>query len=278
MRKIVMSAKPANKADDPAVATDRFYTMLKSLNEFDRLEVRGVVQTLLLTTARERCLIGTYYRATANVGSLLELKNATHFQAVAMLARGVFELSVDVNLIDVIQDSATKIIEFNDVEKLRCARKILRFAASASGTPVDTSIYSAFEKNNGTRVDATAKQLWPNVRRVEHWSGLKMSKRVALLKSPFEEIYEVHYPRLSWYVHSGLTGVVNLKPETFTVLCGVGFKIAADSYWELLCGVIREFKIAKANEKIEKKLKLAKLLPFTDTPDEAERLLEGLLS
>lgn len=273
-----MQPSPANKATDPAVTTDRFYTMLKSLGEFDRLEVRGVVQTLLSTTARERCFIGTYYRATANVGSLLELKNATHFQSIAMLARGLFELAVDVNLIDVIQDSVTKIIEFNDVEKLRCARKILRFAANASGPPVDTSIYSTFAKNNGARVDATAKQLWPTTKRVEHWSDLKMHKRVSLLKAPFEEIYEVHYPRLSWYVHSGLTGVVNLKPETFTLLCGIGFKIAADSYWELLRGIIREFKIAKANEKIEKKLKLAKLLPFTDTPDEAKQLLEGLLS
>ena len=61
-----------------------------------------------------------------------------------------------------------------------------------------------------------------------------MSGRVKLLDPLFEEIYEVHYPHLSWQVHSGLTGVVNLRAETFTVMCGQGFKLAADSYRETL--------------------------------------------
>jgi len=39
--------------------------------------------------------------------------------------------------------------------------------------------------------------------------------------------------------------------------------------------MIREFKIAKANEKIEGKLKAAKLLPFTDIPEEVEQVLQA---
>jgi len=270
----MQSAAPVNAL----ATTDRFYTMLKSLREFDRIEVRGVIQTLLSTSARERAFLGTYYRGTANVDSLLELKNASHFQAIAMLARSLFELAVDIRLVDVIQDSVTKINEFNDVEKLRCARKILKFAAMSPTTQIDTSTYSAFVKNNESRVRAAASLLWPgSIKGVLHWSGLRLSERVALLSTPFNEIYEVHYPRLSWYVHSGLTGAVNLKAETFTILCAVAYKVAADSYWELLLAMINEFKIAKASEKIEEKLKAAKLLPFTDTPAEAEQLFRSLL-
>jgi len=44
---------------DPLQTTDRFYTMVKSLSEFDRAEVRGVIETLLSTSGRERCFIGT---------------------------------------------------------------------------------------------------------------------------------------------------------------------------------------------------------------------------
>jgi hypothetical protein len=69
---------------------------------------------------------------------------------------------------------------------------------------------------------------------------------------------------------------VNLKAETFTLVCGSAFKLAADAYWEVLITMIREFKIAKANEKIEGKLKAAKLLPFTDTPEQVKQLLEAL--
>jgi hypothetical protein len=136
--------------------------------------------------------------------------------------------------------------------------------------------YSSFVANNEKRVDAAKKMLWPAAKRVPHWSGLELYERVALVKSPFAEIYEVSYPQLSWHVHSGLTGIVNLKAETFTLVCGRAFKLAADAYWELLMTVIREFKIAKANEKIEGKLKAAKLLPFTDAPEEADQLLRAL--
>jgi hypothetical protein len=265
----------AARTFDPQQTTNRFYSMVKSFSEFDKMEIRGVIQTLLSTSGRERCFIGTYYRVMGNIETLLEFKQPKHFQAIAMLARSVFELAVDLRLIDVIPDSETKMREFTDVEKLRCARKALRFKAANPSANVDTTIYSSFVAKNESRIDTAKRMLWPK-KDVSHWSGLHLAKRVELVKSPFEEIYEVNYPQLSWHVHSGLTGIANLKAETFTLMCGCAFKLAADAYWEVLMSMIREFKIAKANEKIEKKLKAAKLLPLTDTPEEAEQLLRAL--
>jgi hypothetical protein len=261
---------------DSLQTTDRFYTMVKSLRAFDKVEVRGVIETLLSTSGRERCFIGTYYRVMANIETLLEFKQPKHFQAIAMLASGVFELAVDIRLIDVIPDSETKIREFTDVEKLRCARKVLQFKAANPDAKVDTAIYSSFVANNESRINTAKSMLWPTRGKVSHWSGCELPARVGLVKSPFQEIYEVNYPQLSWYVHSGLTGVVNLKAVTFTLICGYAFKLAADAYWEVLLSMIREFKMAKANEKIEGKLKAAKLLPFTDTLEEGEQLLNAL--
>jgi hypothetical protein len=255
--------------------TERFYTMVKSLDEFDKKEIRGVVDTLLSTSGRERCFIATYYRAGCNVASLLELKHSKHFQAIAMLARNLFELAVDVKLINVIPDGPTKIKEFTDVEKLRCSRKILEFKKANADAKVETTAYSSFVAKNASRIDAGRTILWPKGN-PSHWSGLRIGERVALLSPPFGEIYAVNYPQLSWYVHSGLTGVVNLEAETFTVLCGLAFKLAADAYWELLLTMIREFRIAKADEKIEGKLKAAQVMPFTDSPEEADRVLRHL--
>ena len=101
-----------------------------------------------------------------------------------------------------------------------------------------------------------------------------MSSRIKLLNPPFVEIYEVHYPHLSWQVHAGLTGIVNLKAETFTVMCGLAFKLAADCHRETLLTMIEEFKLEKANQKIKEKLKVATLLPLTDTPEQADSLRE----
>jgi hypothetical protein len=74
-----------------------------------------------------------------------------------------------------------------------------------------------------------------------------------------------------------LTGIVNLQKEAFMTMCGIAFRLAAESYSQILLGVIREFKIAKGNDKVEEKLKAAKLLPFTDSPEQADQLFRELL-
>jgi hypothetical protein len=142
---------------------------------------------------------------------------------------------------------------------------------------VDTTAYDSFVTNRAQEIERKKGILWPNTQRIEHWSGLNLKERAELLKAPFEQIYEVEYPALSWQAHPGLTGVVNLKPETFTFICSNGFKLASDAYWEVLQTIIRRYKIGLVDEKIEQKMKAAKMLSFTDDPRQAEELLQALL-
>jgi hypothetical protein len=266
-------------ASTPALATanaDRFYTVVKSLNNFDKLEVKGVVETLLSRSEEENCFVGTYFRACGNIETVLGLQHPKHFQAAAMLARALFELAVDIRLLDVIPNAWIKMTAFVDEEKLRASRKIVKFKNANPSAVVDLTPYNYFIAKNQVRVDALRKRIWQKNNRVDHWSGLHMAGRVALLKSPFDQIYELEYPGLSWYVHPGLTGVVNLKAETFTYICSNAFKLAADAYWEVLLTIIRKFKIAKANEKIELKMKVAKVLPFTDNDEQVEMLTRSI--
>jgi hypothetical protein len=72
---------------------DRFYTVLKSIDAFNEMEVRGVINGVLSPTLEEECVIAIYDRATNNVKSLLEFKYVRHFQAIGMLARALFELT-----------------------------------------------------------------------------------------------------------------------------------------------------------------------------------------
>jgi len=262
---------------DPATMPERCYTMLKSLNAFDKKEIRGIVQGLLAKTDRDTCFIGNYYRAAANVETLLSLKSAKDLQAIAMVARGLFELAVDIKLIDVTPNAVQKLIAFSDVEKLRAARKIVKFKSANPAAEVDATIYDTFITDNAQRIEAERDAAWPGVKRVGHWSGLRLSQRVALLKAPFDEIYEVNYPELSWYVHAGLTGFVNLQAKTFDMLAAKQNKLAAECYIVLLTAIIDEFGIEKADAKIKNKLKLANMLPFTDGPDEAQALELELL-
>lgn len=187
-----------------------------------------------------------------------------------MLARSVFELAVDIKLIDLIPNTPEKIITFSDVEKLRAARKITAFKTKNPNAAVDVAAHDSFIKIYEPRINVQRQRLWPSLKRLDHWSGLNLRERVERLKAPFDQIYEVNYPQLSWSVHSGLTSVVNLKAETFTTMCGVAFSLMGESYSEVLRTVIREFKIQKVEKEIEKKLNLAKLLPFADSAEQAD--------
>jgi hypothetical protein len=260
---------PVGSKIDIGTLPERFYTVLKSLNEFDKREIRGVVRGLIAKTDRDYCFIGNYYRAAANAESLLVLKTAKDLQAISMIARGMFELAVDVKLIDVIPDAVKKIAAFSDVEKLRAARKIVKFKAAHPDAAIAAMIHESFINNNAQRIEVECKALWPSLQKVTHWSGRNLSERVALVGAPFDELYELEYPRLSWYAHSGLTGFANLPAETFNMLAANQNKIAGESYTILLGEIIDEFGIEKADRNIKNKLKLAKVLPFTDSPEEA---------
>jgi hypothetical protein len=194
-----------------------------------------------------------------------------------MLTRSLFELAVDIKLLDVTPDSILKMLSFSEVEKLRCARKIVEFKGKNPNSYVDDSVYRSFISAEENRIDDIKKRLWPGQDRVEHWSGQKLYKRVECLGAPFKEIYEVQYPRLSWYVHSGLTGVMGLKKATFVAMCGVALKSSTDSFEIILLRVIDEFKIGMADEKIKKKLAAAKLLPFTNSQHEAEEFFRQVV-
>ena len=60
-------------------------------------------------------------------------------------------------------------------------------------------------------------------------------------------------------------------------MAGVAFTVAAECYMAILGAVISEFKINKANDKIENMMTLAKMLPFTDGALQASELRRALL-
>jgi len=213
------------------------------------------------------------------VETILTLKNVRDFQAVAMLARALFELAVDIKLINAVPDSVKKILTFTDVEKLRSAKRVVAFKTANPSAQVDATIHDQYIVNNGARIDAERANLWPGIKNsdLRHWANMNLAKRVKVLKAPFEELHAVNYPQLSLYVHSGMTGIVNLQKETFRALAAVAFTVVFQSYMILLTAVIDEFEISRANEKIKDKMTLAKMLPFTNGPTEELALTRALL-
>lgn len=263
---------------DSAAFGERLYTVIKSLNEFDKKEIHAVMSGLVVETDRDRCFKGIYLRAKANVESLLSLRYAKDFQAIAMITRSLFELAVDIKLIKQIPDAIAKMAAFSELEKLRAARMIVAFKTAHPAASVDTTVHALFINNNAAQIDAERKKLWGTNARLKHWSGLNnLRERVAMLREPFEEEYEVKYAQLSWYTHAaGLTGF-DLKASSYEKLATTHHYLALQMYKKLLRTIIEEYQFVKWDSNIHNKMKQAELMPFMDTDDELKALERELL-
>jgi hypothetical protein len=262
---------------DSATFGERLYTVIKSLNEFDKREIYGVMSGLVEETDQDRCFKGIYLRAKANVESLLSLRYHKDFQAIAMVTRSLFELTVDMRLIKKIPDAVLKIATFSEVEKLRAARMIVAFKKVHQPESVDTTAQVQFIKNNDSTIEARRKAVWGENAKVRHWSGKSVKERAALLGEPFEEMYADKYPQLSWYTHAaGLAGF-DLKASSYEKLATTHHYLAVQLYKLLLRAIIDEYQFVKWDSKIFDKMKLAEQMPFTETDDEVMGLERELL-
>jgi hypothetical protein len=255
---------------------ERFYTSIKSLNELDRQEIHNVIRGQLNPSLRETCFAGVYYRATAAAETILALNHVKHLQGIASAARSLFELAVEMRLLDLLPQGPEKMTAAIDIEKLRAAKKVVAFKSVNPSAPIDDSVFRQFITIEEALINAKQSTLWPGRRRVDYWSLKNMAERSRFVGAPFEELYEAEYPRLSWYVHSGLIGFANLSKDSFELMAGIAFTIAVKSYAEILRVVTREFRINLADKDIEKKIDYAMVLPFTEGPEQIEQLRREL--
>jgi hypothetical protein len=261
-----MALDPQSAAD-----IDRFFTSVKSLNELDKLEVRNLVNKGLIGTPtdRENYFMLNYNRAVLSVELLLTLKYFKDFQVVAMIARSLFEIAVEMWMITKDKDAAEKITAFTEHEKLRSARKIVRFGVNDPNKAFLISVYIQYIAQNEARIDADRVRIW-NKDKIGHWTLKDLSARCSFLGSEFDELYSVYYAQLSWYIHSGVVGVANVDVDTLSHLSGIAFQIVVKCYSLILEAIINCFQMYHADDKLKKKIVLARMLPFTES--ERERL------
>ena len=85
---------------------------------------------------------------------------------------------------------------------------------------------------------------------------MNLRDRTEHLGGEFERIYSVSYPMLSWYVHSGVTGLATLNAEALADLCGVAYVILISCYTSILETMVDAFGMMKADDKLKKKIDL----------------------
>ena len=95
-------------------------------------------------------------------------------------------------------------------------------------------IHEKFIADNATEIDALARTFWPKhvekKKTIPHWSGKDLRQRAIQLGDPFDEIYDVEYAELSWYVHPGVGVIATFDKEIYPVICGKAYGIAIRCY------------------------------------------------
>ncbi len=252
----------------------RFLASIKGLSELDRLEVRNLLKGGLLgsLTDRENYFLLNYNRAVLSIELLLTLTEYKHFQTVASICRAIFEIAVEMALMERDKDSAEKVTTFIECEKLRAARKIVKFGVKDPQKAFLLAIYIEYIKENADRIDNEQARIWPGKGRISHWSLKDMAQRCELLGGECKELYSFHYAALSWYVHSGVIGVANVDQDTLSHVCGIAFQIIVKCYGLIMESIINCFKLYTADGALKKKIVLAQMLPFTESERERAAL------
>jgi hypothetical protein len=255
-----------------------FFAALRNLDRTEREEFREIIKAQFRPTLRERYLTVNYHRAAFNVEMLLKIGDTKQFQASSLLTRAIFELAVEIKLIRQNADAGEKIKLYSDVERLRAARKIVQFKKDHPGQKFHHETYKKFIDLHGARIDAAKNAMWPpkppkTDSDINHWTRKSLRQRALDLGDPFDRIYEVHYPDLSWMTHSGVVTPLNMTTEWVTSFVGIVYSIAVDSYIQILDVLVDEFKLSTTNEYITKKIRCNRDLGFTKTPAEAEKVM-----
>lgn len=260
-------------ADNPIEFSKHMFAALRNLRNLEEKEFRGVITGMLRPTLRERLLTLNYHRAAFNVETVLALPNSRHFQATAMMARAIFEDAVEMKLISVNADAAEKVDAATRIERLTAAEEVVGFKTQHPEAQVQSDLYQRYIDEQGTAIRAEKQKFWPGNNRVNHWTNKKMGKRIQGLGEPYERIYEVHYPQLSWYSHSGVTGVWNVSGEMLAAFVGICYQIAVESYMQVLEILVNEFRLYSHDDKLKDKIQYAKFVAFARTQKEADAVM-----
>ena len=198
--------------------TNAFFAGTEQIAAFVDEVMIPLLRGLMQPNDKEQAIICTYYRMCLVMRAIKALNNVQHFQTVASTVRSLFELWLDIRMLAA--DSKGDLVRgyhaFPEIERYRVAEQLTSYANQHPGAiKLDLTPQITFLQNSavtsrvvGSKIKSRAGKLdFPS-----HWSGVK-SIRARAAKLGLEADYVEMYPLLSWYVHSGSTGVAGLSSE-----------------------------------------------------------------
>ena len=171
------------------------------------------------------------------VGSIIKLNHFKDFHVLASVTRTVFELNIDMHLLDEekINNGFEKFTEFGAAKKFSIA-KARKNRAEQNGFPFDEKFPKRAEylqKMESNGMLKKIQQLWKSKKCPDHWSALSVPDRVAKLGTDFIERYIMYYDIGNWYIHSGPFDWNFLKNGTSTnIIAAFAYESSVEMFRE----------------------------------------------
>jgi len=239
-----------------------YHDGLREAVDFVQSEVIGTLRGQLDLSQGEKATMGIFLRIHALACSLVRLNNRVDFNAVAGIARTVFELLIDLKLLispNLGQHDLDRFFAFSEVDRFRKAKRIVELQEEhpdlVESSLLDSGVRKEFvesrvkDKSVEKKVEllwgksSKGKPKWP-----DHWSGLSIRKRSSDFGPLYEQEYLEIYSFLSSYAHGGSTAYSGLTEQSLESVYGISLEYARKLYIEALIICSKVFSLQKGIE------------------------------
>lgn len=252
---------------DETAVTRVYYTSCVECGQVSK-KIYDILTGILNPSHKEKIIINIYYSIYCWMQTAIALNHPMHFQAMAAVARAIFEQVLDLKLItsNSIEKAVEKFEKYPEVEKFKWAKKAEQFIRQNPSykkrigkKKVEVALSSEWKN----KIESYKTDCWGIKKRFEkdHWSNIRIEKRCDMAGVEYQYFYNESYGLLCWYIHSGLVGVKGMSDKTLLLMYANAMRLIYELFLEAISMTAKEFKIDSALIDYESLISNLKLVP-----------------
>jgi hypothetical protein len=229
------------------------HVVIMALSQLGYEQILPAFQPLQDRDDKSRAFAHLSYRILGMVRAGARLEEPATVQALAGVARSVFEIVTDVELLhrDVVTDGVEKFHEFTAVERFQAAKSIVNVYSERKWNLGEIEDQHGFVSDSAraARTEATVKRIWGarkdgKLNWPRHWSGEEAAGRARLLGDDWIKLNHRLGDMLAWQIHGGPAGAAGLDSAGMTGLLVTVREVFADRVPLAYRAIAEEFEFA----------------------------------
>lgn len=232
---------------------------LKIANWYVNQKIIVLLKAIINPTKHESAILGSFYRVHALATSLTRLNQKVDVNAVAIIARTLFEIQLDVKYFSertISTNDLEKYFMFPEITRYKKAKKINELQQKhpdiSDRTLLPNNIRKSFLETSDFSQDIVQKveMIWGKTKGGKpnwpsQWHG-KSAYDFAIQFGPvYEQEYLEVYSILSDFTHSGCGAYNNFAESTFESIYGVTLEYSRNLYLDSILTCSKYFKLDK---------------------------------